>query len=156
LIGDASGSADAVTGQGLASAFREARLLADALSRDCIADYESGHAKILRHPQTMAAAMLAMDRWPKLRELAMCTFAEHPHLFARLMEVHGSEESATAVAVAGAAQLGFHLLKAGIQDGFHYGARSQSASHGLASVTAESGEFASSEAALFESCRKIA
>ncbi len=36
LIGDASGSADAITGTGLASAFRQAELLADSLSRDAI------------------------------------------------------------------------------------------------------------------------
>ncbi len=42
LIGDASGTADAITGEGLASTFRQALLLGAALGRDRIAEYEAG------------------------------------------------------------------------------------------------------------------
>ena len=68
LIGEASGSADAITGEGLTSAFREALLLGDALGRDAIKQYEAGHHRILQLPQTVASVMLAMDRWSWLRD----------------------------------------------------------------------------------------
>jgi len=149
LIGDASGSADAVTGQGLASAFREAQLLANALSRDSIADYEGGHAAILRLPQTMGVAMLAMDRWPGLRDLAMRTFAVHPHLFAKLMAVHTSE---SATHFAQGAQFGLRMLRART----HREARHDPASHLLAGVVAESVASMPTDAPPFQSSRKIA
>ncbi|AXC14973.1 Ubiquinone biosynthesis monooxygenase UbiF/COQ7 [Acidisarcina polymorpha] len=88
LIGDASGSADAITGEGLASAFREALLLGEALGRHSIRDYEIGHSRILRIPQAMAAMMLAMDRWPWLRNRALRLLAEDSELFTRLLAVH--------------------------------------------------------------------
>jgi len=156
LIGDASGSADAITGQGLASAFREARLLADALSRDCIADYEAGHGNILRLPQTTATAMLLMDRWPRLRNRVMRVFAGRPDLFAKLLTMHSREERPSRLDIAPTAPVGFRRLIAGIRLGIHDGSRRKPASHMLASVTAQGGEFASSEADLFESCREIA
>ncbi len=71
LTGDASGSADAVTGEGIALSFRQALLLADALAVDHLATYEAGHPAILRLPHLMSRAMLVMDRKPWVREGAM-------------------------------------------------------------------------------------
>lgn len=152
LTGDASGSADAITGQGLASAFREALLLGNALGRDSIADYEHGHAGILRLPQTMAAAMLAMDRWPTLRNRAMRAFAGHSNLFARLLAVHTHEESMTHFALTQGPQLGFQLFMAGMNPD----PCRQSASHLLARIAAERVQFAPPESSLFESYQEIA
>ena len=79
LIGDASGSVDAITGEGLALAFRQALLLADSLDRGphrhsaaqdphtshnqsgSLALYESRHAAILALPQRMASLLLLLD-----------------------------------------------------------------------------------------------
>ena len=55
LIGDASGSADAITGEGMAMGFRQALLLASAISNDSLARYAAGHPEILRLPQTHGA-----------------------------------------------------------------------------------------------------
>ena len=114
LVGDASGSADAITGTGLASAFREAMLLADSLSRDAIADYERGHGAILRLPQTMASIMISMDRRPWWRARAVRMLAANPHLFARLLAVHLGEESLlTHLVATQGLQLGFGILAPG-------------------------------------------
>jgi menaquinone-9 beta-reductase len=113
LVGDASGSADAITGTGLASAFREATLLADSLSRDAIADYERGHSAILRLPQAMASIMISMDHRPWWRDRVLRMLSGSPHLFARFLAVHLGEESLAHLAATRGFQLGFRLLAPG-------------------------------------------
>ena len=93
LTGDASGSADAVTGEGIALSFRQARLLAEAIAVDNLAIYEGGHPAILRMPHHMSRAMLMMDTWPWLRERAMGLFAAQPQLFAYLLALHLGERA---------------------------------------------------------------
>jgi flavin-dependent dehydrogenase len=110
LIGDASGSADAVTGEGLASTFREALLLGDALGRDRLADYEAGHHRILRMPQAMASLMLTMDRWPAWRDHALRTLAASPEIFAAMLGVHLGEVGIASFAANHALPLAARLL----------------------------------------------
>ena len=93
LIGDASGSADAVTGEGIALSFRQARLLAEAIANDNLALYEAGHPAILRMPHLMARVLLALDARPWLRERAMRLLAAQPQLFNQLVAVHLGERS---------------------------------------------------------------
>jgi menaquinone-9 beta-reductase len=95
LIGDASGSVDAVTGEGLALAFRQARLLADAIAADDLTLYEAGHPAVLRMPHHMSRALLILDTWPWLRERAMSLFSAQPQLFARLLDLHLGERTLT-------------------------------------------------------------
>jgi menaquinone-9 beta-reductase len=88
LIGDASGSVDAVTGQGLALAFRQALALAEALVADDLSAYEHAHARILRLPRYMSSALLFMGDHPVARSLALLGFSLHPKLFPHLMGIH--------------------------------------------------------------------
>jgi flavin-dependent dehydrogenase len=110
LVGDASGSADAITGAGLASAFRQAGLLADSLSGDAVADYERGHSAILRLPRAMASIMISMHRQPWWRDRVLQMLSGSPDLFASLLAVHLGEESLSHLAVTRSLQLGFRLL----------------------------------------------
>jgi flavin-dependent dehydrogenase len=80
LTGDASGSADAITGEGIALSFRQALLLAEAIAVDNLAIYEAGHPAILRMPHLMSRLMLTMDARPWLRERAMGVLSAQPHL----------------------------------------------------------------------------
>jgi hypothetical protein len=57
LIGDASGSVDAITGEGLALAFRQATILAEALSKDDLTIYQAAHQRISRMPRLMSRLM---------------------------------------------------------------------------------------------------
>ncbi len=97
LVGDASGSADAITGEGMAMAFRQALLLADALAHapvdQALRRYNREHPGILRLPQRMARVMLAMDRWPDFRSRAIRMLAAEPGLFTRMLGVHVGAES---------------------------------------------------------------
>jgi menaquinone-9 beta-reductase len=91
LTGDASGSADAITGEGIALSFRQARLLAEAIAVDNLAIYEANHPAVLRMPHHMSRAMLGMDAWPGMRKHAMALFAARPQLFAHLLALHLGE-----------------------------------------------------------------
>jgi flavin-dependent dehydrogenase len=88
LIGDASGTVDAVTGEGLALAFRQAVALADALAAGDLAQYESAHRRIASRARLMARLLLLMDRNDGLRRRAMTALAARPNTFGRLLAVH--------------------------------------------------------------------
>ena len=92
LIGDASGTADAITGEGLAMGFRQALLLRDSIADGSLERYQAEHARILRLPQQMARVMLLMDRHPLLRRRVLAAFAERPDLFSAMLRVHLNEE----------------------------------------------------------------
>jgi menaquinone-9 beta-reductase len=93
LTGDASGSADAVTGEGIALAFRQALLLAEAVAADNLAMYEDGHSAILRMPHLMSRVLLSLDARPWLREPAMALLAAQPRIFAHLLALHLGERT---------------------------------------------------------------
>ena len=110
LLGDASGSADAVTGEGLAVVFRQAALLADSIASGGLAAYAAAHARTLRLPQAMARALLFLDRHPALRRKALQVFAHEPALFEKLLRVHLGEEPLTRLLFSHAPRLGARML----------------------------------------------
>ena len=82
LVGDASGSVDAITGEGLCLLFQQAVALAGALEAGDLALYQAEHRRIGRRPEFMADVMLLMDHRTRLRRRALRTMASHPRLFA--------------------------------------------------------------------------
>jgi flavin-dependent dehydrogenase len=88
LVGDASGSVDAVTGEGLALAFRQAEFLASSLAAGNLAAYEAFHRRVTRLPRLLARALLLMDGHDGLRRSAMHILAAYPGVFNRLLAVH--------------------------------------------------------------------
>jgi menaquinone-9 beta-reductase len=88
LIGDASGSVDAITGEGLNLAFRQALRLAHALETGDLAGYQQWHRRAIRRPALMAELLLLLDRYPRLRRHALSALATWPGIFARLLAVH--------------------------------------------------------------------
>ena len=88
LLGDASGSVDAVTGEGLSLAFRQAISLADAIHTGDLASYQRSHLRMRRMPHLMASTMLLLDRSPFLRTCSINLLARIPWLFAKLLEIH--------------------------------------------------------------------
>ena len=91
LVGDASGSVDAVTGEGLGLCFRQALALAEALMVGNLAPYEQAHQAIQRLPRFMARAMLLLDRSSSLRHHTLGFLQRYPGIFQRLLEVHVGE-----------------------------------------------------------------
>ena len=88
LIGDASGSVDAITGEGLCLGFHQAIALAEAMERKNLALYEAAHRRLAIRPRFMADFMLTMDRWRWLRQRALPSLAARPELFEGLLAMH--------------------------------------------------------------------
>ena len=108
LVGDASGTVDAITGEGLSLGFHQALALADALEAGDLRAYRAAHRRIARRPMLMGRLLLLLDGRPKLRDRAMRAWAAHPELFARLLAAHVGQTSARDIAATGAA-LGWRL-----------------------------------------------
>jgi len=88
LIGDASGSLDAISGQGHCQAFQQADALAGALATGDLASYQAQHRRIAFRPALMADLMLTMDRWPSIRRRVLSALDAHPQSFASLLAGH--------------------------------------------------------------------
>jgi len=88
LVGDASGSVDAITGEGLGLAFRQAAALADALVAGNLDLYETAHRRLMRRPTFMADLLLLLDGRPNLQYRALHYLARHPLIFRSLLALH--------------------------------------------------------------------
>ncbi|MBW4026033.1 MAG: NAD(P)/FAD-dependent oxidoreductase [Acidobacteria bacterium] len=110
LVGDASGSADAITGEGLAMGFRQATLLSQSIAAGNLRHYAAGHAGILRLPQSMSRAMLLMDRSSFLRDRALQMLAARPVLFQKMLNVHLGEEQMSHFVARHGLEMGWRLL----------------------------------------------
>jgi 2-polyprenyl-6-methoxyphenol hydroxylase-like FAD-dependent oxidoreductase len=93
LTGDASGSVDAITGEGLCLSFHQAIELAEALAKGNLESYQRAHRQISKRPTTMGRLLLFLDRYPSLRRRAFRGMAAEPELFARLLATHLGEAS---------------------------------------------------------------
>jgi menaquinone-9 beta-reductase len=88
LIGDASGTVDAITGEGIGLACSQAVSLADSLLSGNLQTYQQEHRRLALRPTWMARLMLAMDRRPRLQRRTLKVFERHPEIFQRLVEFH--------------------------------------------------------------------
>src|SRR5271157_3039891 len=111
LVGDASGGVDAITGEGLCLAFRQAALLGECLASGDLARYQKGHRRLIRRPAFMARLMLFMATHPHLRRRTMQVFQSSPGSFAGMLAMHVGEGSARDHITNGIS-LGWELLKA--------------------------------------------
>ncbi|MGA8028762.1 MAG: FAD-dependent monooxygenase [Bryobacteraceae bacterium] len=88
LIGDASGSVDAITGEGMCLGFKQALALAAALKSGNLRCYRRLHQDLMKRPQAMASLMLALERNGQFRRRALAGLAQRPDVFKSLLAVH--------------------------------------------------------------------
>jgi flavin-dependent dehydrogenase len=93
VVGDASASVDALTGEGLLSAFRQANALADALAAGEPTRYAAAHRQMAKTSQCMARLLLLLDRYPGLERRFVTQMARRPESFAALLRMHLAEQS---------------------------------------------------------------
>jgi len=98
LVGDASGSVDAITGEGLCLAFRQASALVESIEFADLSRYQRRHRQITRRAGGMATLLLALADYRHFRRATLRMLAAHPDIFARLLAFHvgASTESDTA------------------------------------------------------------
>ncbi len=91
LVGDASGSVDVITGDGLGLGFQQAIALARAMETGSLHHYEKAHRKLAWKPRLMANLLLTLEAHPTVRHLALATMAACPQVFASLLATHVRE-----------------------------------------------------------------
>ena len=106
LVGDAAGYVDALTGEGLGIAFREALALAAALAAGDLSRYASAHRRIVSAPDRLTRATLLLTRHRELRSRVIRALARDPRLFARLLQAQNGETSFAGSAVPSLLKLG--------------------------------------------------
>lgn len=111
LVGDASGSVDAITGEGLRLGLRQALALAEAMEADNLERYQQAHREMSHRPMMMARMMLILGRHPALRRRVLQTFAGRPELFAGFLAYHAGQGTHAELLSTGAA-LGWRLIAA--------------------------------------------
>jgi flavin-dependent dehydrogenase len=88
LIGDASGTVDAITGEGLGLSFRQAAVLASCLKSGNLPDYQAAHRRLALRPLLMARLMLTLDGRPRFQQRTLQVFRKRPEVFRRLLALH--------------------------------------------------------------------
>ena len=109
LVGDASGSVDAITGEGLCLAFKQSLALADAIAKDDLPAYESAHRRIRFRPAMMSSMLLMMDRYPWLQKRALTALSARPGIFAGMLAAHVGAASKRDIAT-NILELGWSIL----------------------------------------------
>jgi flavin-dependent dehydrogenase len=111
LIGDASGTVDAITGQGLGLSFSQAVALAQCLRSGDLQPYQSEHCRLAERPLLMARLMLTLDGRPRLQRRTLQVFRRKPEIFERLLALHVGALSPQSLALDGIS-FGWGLLTA--------------------------------------------
>jgi flavin-dependent dehydrogenase len=111
LIGDASGTVDAITGEGLGLSFSQAVALAECLKSGNLAGYQAAHRRLSRRPLLMARLMLMLDGRPRFQQRTLQAFRQRPEVFRRLLALHVGSLSPFHLALDGLT-LGWGLLTA--------------------------------------------
>jgi len=117
LIGDSSGSVDAITGEGLGLAFHQAIALAEALQRDDLTIYEAKHRAVRRRAAQMSWLLLQLSSNHGLRRKVMAALAKRPEVFASFLGIHVGERSFFNLLPADALRLGVAMLRPAKQSG---------------------------------------
>ena len=110
LVGDASGSVDAITGEGMALSFRQALSLGKAMAANDLAIYQKAHSEMEILPQFMRRTMLLMDKSATIRQRTLRALQSRPELFARMLSVHVGELPLLKFGLGSLADLGWELL----------------------------------------------
>ena len=88
LIGDAAGTVDAITGEGLGLAFSQAVALAEYIEAGNLSPYQKIHGRLALRPLLMARLMLTLNGRPRLQHRTLQVFRERPEIFRRLLALH--------------------------------------------------------------------
>jgi flavin-dependent dehydrogenase len=110
LVGDASGTVDAVTGHGLSLSFQQALHLAEAFEHQDLRPYEIAHRNIRAIPAMMTRLMLSMGGSDWIRRRTLRLFQSKPILFSKLLSIHTGARAVSSIGVSEMADFGWNFL----------------------------------------------
>jgi flavin-dependent dehydrogenase len=110
LVGDASGSVDPLTGEGIGVGLRQAAALVEAIKRGDLQSYQAAHERIGRMSHLTSRLMLFMDTHPRLRRRILRTLAAEPSLFARMLNAQVGELALSQCGMDLPVRLGWRLI----------------------------------------------
>jgi 2-polyprenyl-6-methoxyphenol hydroxylase-like FAD-dependent oxidoreductase len=110
LIGEAAGSVDAITGEGLSIAFRQAFQLAAAMREGHLGLYQKAHEQIMRIPRTMSRLLLSLDRRQGFRRRVFGALEDEPGAFDHMLAIHTGAASVRETRVGQALRLGWKIM----------------------------------------------
>jgi 2-polyprenyl-6-methoxyphenol hydroxylase-like FAD-dependent oxidoreductase len=114
LIGEAAGSVDAITGEGLSIAFRQAFELASAMRANRLDLYQTAHERIMRVPRNMSRLLLSLDQRQRLRHSVLRALEREHGAFDCMLAVHTGSGSVREVGLGQALRFGWKLLHASV------------------------------------------
>ncbi|MFL6415356.1 MAG: NAD(P)/FAD-dependent oxidoreductase [Bryobacteraceae bacterium] len=110
LVGDASGSVDAITGEGICVALRQAEAVAEAIQAGDLRLYSRKHHGIMRRPALMAGTLCILSRHDGLRRRVMRALSEDPQWFGRMLGFHVGTSDLRTLGLFPSLKLGTRLL----------------------------------------------
>jgi flavin-dependent dehydrogenase len=88
LVGDASGSVDAITGEGICIALQQAEAVANAMQAGDLDGYKRQHRTIMRRASVMAGVLCSLSAHDGLRRRVIHRLSQDPELFERILGLH--------------------------------------------------------------------
>jgi flavin-dependent dehydrogenase len=110
LIGEAAGSVDAITGEGLSNAFQQAFALANAIRRNRLDQYKRAHDQITRVPRNMARLLLLLDGRQRFRARVLGALERQHEAFERMLAIHTGTSAVHEFGLGQALRLGWNVL----------------------------------------------
>lgn len=112
LIGEAAGSVDAITGEGLSLAFQQAFALAAAMRDGRLDSYQRAHERIMHVPRNMSRLLLSLSARNNFRRRVLRALEHEPGAFHQILAIHLGAASARSLSIEQALRLGGKLLHA--------------------------------------------
>jgi flavin-dependent dehydrogenase len=112
LLGEAAGSVDAITGEGLSIAFRQAYELAAAMRAGRLDRYQQAHERIMRMPRNMSRLLLSLDRRQRSRHRILGALERQNEAFESMLAIHTGSSSVREFGIGQAVRLGWNLIHA--------------------------------------------
>jgi flavin-dependent dehydrogenase len=114
LVGDAAGSFDPISGEGLSIAFEQAHALIDAVVADDLGLYRTACRKIRRVPVFATHLLLAIEENRVLRRMVMRALSGSEVLFHRMVELVSGDRELRVGGRGGLLGMGLELARAGV------------------------------------------
>lgn len=112
LIGEAAGSVDAITGEGLSIAFHQALELTAALRSGRLDSYQQAHDRVMRIPRTMSRLLLSLDQHQNFRRRVLRALEREPGAFDRMLAIHLGASTVRKIPFGQALRLGWKIVHA--------------------------------------------